>query len=901
MRENIIIYKYLLRFLIIMIPGVVLQNGCKSTHSKQIQTKSILPDLGQPLTRIDSCYFNHHLFCAIDTTGLSTYETYRYNELLALRHKSCGPTDSIPYLELKITRAKDSLYYYLNQNTRFDTIDLPLFHTFIDALIESLGPDHYWLAKCYWALGNQYYYLYADIYRSYDYYKKALAIYQGLSWVGHEQVYLLSEMVQKTIAHREYLQGKSYGLEAVHLASSYFPLDSILNALSQSKTGLIKMLIGEEDCSEYFDEALDLISYGPYHALNQEILKYSIFYGEADDSIRQKVIRKLNLAVSEYGDFVNLHKTLAEEKMNSDHFYESIPHSLLALNWLEGKKGVDPGLQLTIYYNLILAYMNTGQYQNARSYSIAEAIRSHIYLDKNISYWIQKLISGDYNYEAYSFISYAKIAQTYFLEFPDSADSLKLALQFVKLGEEQLVNECNSIEENRRIWLVGYSKDLFKIGVHVAFRLYRLTKEDQYLSDFIRYTEQMKAIILEGDSDKFINHFIQVDSIIQYDKLVRSKLRIFRQTHGNTDSLNHYLNLVSQLNDYYKAEYPEYLAHRIFGQVHTDYVIPKDVCLIGYDLIDSFLYIQTHTHSDVNLYRICMNDPTLEQLERLTKYQRDQSPSWDSLVFFSEEIGEILWPEIPEDIDKVIISSSGEIGALSFSALRTMVQDTSKWVSDIYRIQFVPGLRFVDSLFWETTPIGMDSLAAFAFSNPKTIMKSKFDVLELPGSYFECSTVKKLFPTTGLYDGYRASKSNFLKTYQDPAIRNLHIAVHGVSVSDKLDEVYLLFRKGRSKLDTLYGYELLEFQSNTRQVFLTSCFTQSGYQVEGEGLYNLARYFLSNGANRVVTSMWAMDDQMVSNHVEYLLTEPDIYKYVQSIKAMNAAPYYWAGIMDVRM
>ena len=158
------------------------------------------------------------------------------------------------------------------------------------------------------------------------------------------------------------------------------------------------------------------------------------------------------------------------------------------------------------------------------------------------------------------------------------------------------------------------------------------------------------------------------------------------------------------------------------------------------------------------------------------------------------------------------------------------------------------------------------------------------------------------YPSAELYDGYGATKTNFIRAYQDTSINSMHIAVHGVSFSGQLDHLYLLFRNGRKHLDTLYGYELLEYQSSVRQVFLTSCYTQSGYQVEGEGIYNLARYFLLNGAERVVTSRWALDDLVTSHSVDLLLGRPDITtEYTQAIKSERKAPYYWAGFMDIRM
>ena len=431
--------------------------------------------------------------------------------------------------------------------------------------------------------------------------------------------------------------------------------------------------------------------------------------------------------VSRHGDFINLEKVISEECIKDSLFAESIKHGLSSLDWLKGRSGVDPGLKLTIYYNLIPAFLQTHHYRKARKYCIAEAIEDHHFQDNEISRIQKKLLRGDYLDKSYNFISYTKIAQTYFLEFPDNVDSLKLALQFVQLGEEQLIQECNSIEENRRIWLVGYSKDLFKMGVHITYRLYTLTNNEAYLRDFIRYTEQMKAIILEGDSDFSIQEYIPEDSIISLDKFLRSRVRIHRQSSGNTDSLKYYLDRISQLNDFYWETYPEYLEHRIFGQVHTDYIIPPKACLLGYDLIDSFLYVQIHTPTEIGVRRIGMNHLRQESLNRLTGLQSDPNPPWDSLNSLTDQISNLIWPRIPVATDRLILSFSGSIGRLSFDALRFRDEDTTRWVSDKYSLTYVPGLRFVDTAMVQDHSGGIGRLAVFTFSNKETINNSFFD------------------------------------------------------------------------------------------------------------------------------------------------------------------------------
>lgn len=89
-------------------------------------------------------------------------------------------------------------------------------------------------------------------------------------------------------------------------------------------------------------------------------------------------------------------------------------------------------------------------------------------------------------------------------------------------------------------------------------------------------------------------------------------------------------------------------------------------------------------------------------------------------------------------------------------------------------------------------------------------------------------------------------------------------------------------------------------------VVLSACETGIGKAVSGEGLLSLARVFLGQGAENVISSLWRVDDQATAElmrHFYYALIERQdpiahALRYAQQHMASQIqwkSPYYWAG------
>jgi CHAT domain-containing protein len=89
---------------------------------------------------------------------------------------------------------------------------------------------------------------------------------------------------------------------------------------------------------------------------------------------------------------------------------------------------------------------------------------------------------------------------------------------------------------------------------------------------------------------------------------------------------------------------------------------------------------------------------------------------------------------------------------------------------------------------------------------------------------------------------------------------------------------------------------------------LSACQTALGKEIKGEGLVGLTRGFMYAGAERVVASLWQVDDQATAELMQYFYRGM-LKEKLRPAAALRAAqiemskssrwssPYYWAGFV----
>jgi CHAT domain-containing protein len=138
--------------------------------------------------------------------------------------------------------------------------------------------------------------------------------------------------------------------------------------------------------------------------------------------------------------------------------------------------------------------------------------------------------------------------------------------------------------------------------------------------------------------------------------------------------------------------------------------------------------------------------------------------------------------------------------------------------------------------------------------------------------------------------------------------RVLHFATHG-RLDDTRGELSALALSrfdadGRRVDGYLWAYELYQLDLRADLVVLSACQTALGREIRGEGLIGLTRGFLYAGAERVVVSLWKVDDEATARLME-LFYDGYLRRKLPPAEALRQAqlelrrqgwqaPYYWA-------
>ena len=113
---------------------------------------------------------------------------------------------------------------------------------------------------------------------------------------------------------------------------------------------------------------------------------------------------------------------------------------------------------------------------------------------------------------------------------------------------------------------------------------------------------------------------------------------------------------------------------------------------------------------------------------------------------------------------------------------------------------------------------------------------------------------------------------------------------------------------GRSQDGFLRVHEIYNLQLPAEVVVLSACQTALGKRIKGEGLVGLTRGFFYAGAERVVASLWQVDDlataELMRRFYRGMLKEG--LRPAAALRAAQlemaatrswSAPYYWAGFV----
>lgn len=187
------------------------------------------------------------------------------------------------------------------------------------------------------------------------------------------------------------------------------------------------------------------------------------------------------------------------------------------------------------------------------------------------------------------------------------------------------------------------------------------------------------------------------------------------------------------------------------------------------------------------------------------------------------------------------------------------------------------------------------------------------DLRRLPFSGDEAAAILHLASPDASYGalGFESTREAALS----PALGNyriVHFATHG-QFDDRHPELSrLVFSRfdpaGRARDGTLFAHEIEDLDLPADLVVLSACESALGQEVLGEGLVGLTQSFFHAGAERVVVSLWRVDDRATAELMarfyrgmlaDGLAPAAALRRAQLSIGSEPGwgAPYYWAGFV----
>ncbi len=183
----------------------------------------------------------------------------------------------------------------------------------------------------------------------------------------------------------------------------------------------------------------------------------------------------------------------------------------------------------------------------------------------------------------------------------------------------------------------------------------------------------------------------------------------------------------------------------------------------------------------------------------------------------------------------------------------------------------------------------------------------------LPFSIDEAKAIAELVPANSLLKAtsFQASRA-MVMSGELADYRIIHFATHGLLNSEHPElsglVLSLLDKTGKSQDGFLRLHDIYNLRMPSEIVVLSACQTGLGKEIKGEGLVGLTRGFMYAGAQRVVASLWRVDDYATADLMAHFYHKmlkngrrPAAALRMAQLEMMKqkrwSSPYFWASFV----
>ncbi len=366
-------------------------------------------------------------------------------------------------------------------------------------------------------------------------------------------------------------------------------------------------------------------------------------------------------------------------------------------------------------------------------------------------------------------------------------------------------------------------------------------------------------------------------------------------------------------------------------------LLDKETVLLEYKLGRKRSFLWIVTKNSIDFYEL----PEREEIENAARRFYDitvsnKKENAEEIQILSVKLSKILLSNVEPKIKgkRLAIVAEGILQYLPFSALR----DENNYLTDKNEIVMLPSasvlaqLRehknssfqndktiaiFADPVFdRQDSRIAKKSREKSKVQNPafaKTLRDFNLDesLPRLLASRTEARNISGFVDknNSSLQLGFNANLKN-IENSDLSKYRILHFATHGLLNTLRPELSGLVFslynENGQSQDGFLSLNDIYNLDLSSDMVVLSACQTALGKDIRGEGLIGISRGFLYAGSQRIVASLWKVDDSATAEFMK-LFYQNHLEKKMPASTALRQAklemkkipryksPYYWSA------
>lgn len=345
-------------------------------------------------------------------------------------------------------------------------------------------------------------------------------------------------------------------------------------------------------------------------------------------------------------------------------------------------------------------------------------------------------------------------------------------------------------------------------------------------------------------------------------------------------------------------------------------LIDENTLLIDYHLGNerSLVWVVSPTSAEVfSLPARGEIEEQVRKLHRLLAKSRWEPRSWQASIV-ANKLSEVLLGPFAERLGhkRLVIVPDGALHYLPIGVLPEPFSDAPGWSSLMmadHEVVYLPSVSVLKALREEAAVRPSGSLAIFA--DPVFAAE---EYQRLHYSRREAESILSMLPRDSEYLSLWGADAN-----KDVALsgrlvdfRILHFATHGIPNTEHPELSAVLLSQtgpdGRSMDGYLTAHDIQGMDLRADLVVLSACSTALGREVRGEGLIGLTQAFMHAGADRVVVSLWDVNDESTAVLMERfyrgLILEnkspAEALRTAQiwmSKQPRWSSPYYWGGFV----